>query len=173
MGERSQRHIIVEIQSQTLGKRLWRIAAAFVSKCFRFLANIGIQDTLQSHFPLWTQLFCTAFGNSFHVRFQYGKKLIEVGKRIAHKCSGLGHCFLRTNAVAPNHADHIVTGTALRKTAVAMHADMILRTVHIVVMRYEHLTEIVSLSCLTENLTLQKTDGGIIPARTRTVLVLH
>ena len=68
---------------------------------------------------------------------------------------------------------YIVGRTALRELAVAVHTDLHDGTVHVVLVGYEHLTEVVGLTGLLENLALEETDGGISPAGTAAVLVLY
>ena len=67
---------------------------------------------------------------------------------------------------------YVVCGTALCELAVAVQTDHLRGTVHIGLVGYETLTEVVGLPGLLQDFRLEIAQRGIVPARTGTVLVL-
>ena len=45
-------HIVVEVDSETLGKALWSVLLSFVGECVRTFAEVSVEYALQSHLPL-------------------------------------------------------------------------------------------------------------------------
>ena len=73
----------------------------------------------------------------------------------------------------PIHREHIVCRAAFREAAVAVHPHVVDRLVHVVLVRHEHLAEVVRLSRLPEDFSLEESRCRIVPAGAAAVLVLH
>ena len=72
-----------------------------------------------------------------------------------------------------DYFEHVVAGAPLGYLAIAMHANVVCGVVHIVFVHHEHLAEVIGFSRLAQDLTLEVTQRGKVPARTAAVLVFH
>ena len=71
-------HIVVEVDAQALHKRLRSVLLALVGELLRALAEVGVEDTLQSDLPLVADLLGAVLGNGCHVGLQKREELVEV-----------------------------------------------------------------------------------------------
>ena len=67
---------------------------------------------------------------------------------------------------------YIVCATALREAYVTVHSYSHSGAVHISLVSYEHLAEVVGLTCMLQNLAFEVAECRVSPARTAAVLVL-
>ena len=72
-----------------------------------------------------------------------------------------------------DYFEHVVAGAPLGYLAIAMHANVVCGVVHIVFVHHEHLAEVIGFSRLAQDLTLEVTQRGKVPARSAAVLVFH
>ena len=108
VGKTHDAHIVLLVDAQHLGKRRGRVLLALKSETLGALAQVGVEDALQAHFPLRRQLGAVAFGNGFHVRLQRREELGEVGQRVADHRAGARHGLLGANAVTADDLEHVV-----------------------------------------------------------------
>ena len=173
MCETRDAHIIVLVDAQSLGERLGRILLALIGEPFRAFPQVGVEDSLQTHLPLRGQFCAVSLGDRLHVGLQCGKKLREVGQRVANHRTRPCHRFFGTDAMAVDYLKHVVGRAALREAAAAVHPHVILGTVHIVLVGHKHLAQVIHLARSTQQFGLDKTNCRIVPARAAAVLVLH
>ena len=185
-----QAHILIQIETKPGGKRLGRIGLPFIDKGLRAFPHILVYHRLNAFLPVLCRLFVPEWSllfrgktvqflfiigpdNRFDGALQFREENFEVGIRIPGERPRQRHSFLRADAVLPDNLQHVITGTAFRNLAVAVHTHIMCRVVHVVLVHHKHLAQIVRLPRFAENLTLKITQRGVIPARTAAVLVLH
>ena len=173
MGVTGHADIVVPVEPETRCKHLRSIALAPIAKLLLISAEISIQDSCHALPPLRRDGSLLAVSIVVDIRFQSREELVEVGEAVAHHRPGSCHCLFRHDTEALDDTHHVVAGAALREPAAPMHADMVVGTVEIILIRHVHLGEVHRLAGLAQNLTLQETAGGIVPARPTSVLILH
>ena len=78
MGIAGYGHVVVPVETQAGSKSLGSIVLAFVSEVLRTLAEVGIEDALQTHLPLARQFLAVAGSNGLDIGRQHGEELVEV-----------------------------------------------------------------------------------------------
>ena len=105
---------------------------------------------MQAHFPLGGQLGAVTLGYRFHIGFQCGKELCEVGQRVTYHRTRAGHRVLGADAVAVNDLHDVVGRATLRETAESVHPHVVFGTVHIVLICDKHLAQVIHLARLAQ-----------------------
>ena len=182
-------HIVIPIESQALGKRLWRIGFPFIYESIWARAHIAVDERLDVFLPSGLGRFLSDGGlflrgkavelgfaavpnDAANFTLQFREKDFEVGQRVSRERTRGRHSFFRADPVPADDFNDIVAGTAFRYLAVAVHTDIVRGVVHIVLVHYEHLAQVIGFSGLPENLALQETQRGVVPARAAAVLIL-
>ena len=185
-----QADIVVRIESQTFGEGAGRIGLSLTDESLRAFPYVLINDALHIALPAGSRRLVPerrllfrgepvqlrlAFApyDAAYQTLQFREKNFEVGQRIAcHRARG-GHGVLRTDSVPADHFDHVVAGAALRNLAVAVHPDVVLGTVHVILADDEHFAQVIGPACFPQDLALQKSQRGVIPAGAAAILILH
>ena len=168
---RGDTYVVVPVETEAGSKRLRRVLLALVGERLGALAKVGIENTLQTVLPSGRQLLAVALGYGIDIGGEHGEELVEVVQRVTIQRAGERHGVLGADAVVLQHVVNVVGRATLCKLAVAMQANHLYGTVHVGLVGYERLAEVVGLARLLQDLSLEVGEGGVVPARARTVLV--
>ena len=169
---RSDSYIVTPVQTKTRSEALWGIFLTLVSEVLWAFSEISIDDSLESYFPLTRYFVSFVLGNSTYIRFHQWEEFIEIIQRITIKWAWERHSTLWTDAVMLKCIEDIIGWSPLCKLAIAMQTDNLSSTIHVSLVCNKAFTEVISLTSFLQNLSLKVAKSRIIPARTRTILVL-
>ena len=165
-------YVVVPVEAEACGEGLRSVFLAFVGERLRRLAEVAVEDSLQTCLPLCGDRLALALGYSADVRRHHAEELVEVGQRVADHSAGLCHGVLGDDAVVLDGDENVAGRAALREVAVAVHAHGDLCALHIVLVADVHFGQVVRLACLLEDLGLEEAQCAVGPACARAVLVL-
>ena len=108
-----QTHIVVKVQSQTLGKRLRRVCLALIHERLRTTAKVFLDDRLHTILPMGQGCLGVLADDASHGALQFREEHLEISQRIARQRTWCRHGILRTDAVLADNLQHVVTRATL------------------------------------------------------------
>ena len=106
-------HIVVPVEAEALGETLRGVFLSFVGELLGALAQVGVENALQTYGPLARHLLGRALADGSHIRLHHGEELIEVGQRVARQTAGCCHGRFGNDTLFAEDDQHVAGATAL------------------------------------------------------------
>lgn len=110
--ERGERHVVVGIEAERLREFNRSVGFSLVFELLGQFAEVVVVDKAHVVGPYRRKFFLLALCEFFNHGSGHGAELLEIEQAVALERSGLGHGFLRCEAVVFHAVNHVVEAAA-------------------------------------------------------------
>lgn len=167
------RHVVVGIEAERLREFNRSVGFSLVFELLGQFAEVVVVDKAHVVGPYRRKFFLLALCEFFNHGSGHGAELLEIEQAVALERSGLGHGFLRCEAVVFHAVNHVVEAAAFGERYVAVQAHRGFGAVYHCVVHHERLAQVVLAFSEAQEFGLEESERGVAPACARTVLVFY
>ena len=155
-------NILLRLEAEGVAIALRGVLYSVNGECLRILAEICVQDALETLLPSRGESLVRVLCHCLHISLEHS---VELGlSRLRCSVIHSGHLYLRDNAVVCNHMKHVVSLASRSESEVSVKPYILFSTVGIRVADHEKLGEIrifrfVCNPVDTDDLGLYKSNG--------------